>query len=376
MHPIVLVGLLICIGGLLYRQFKVYSERRKLQFYHLCRPAPRLLQMETILGLSAMLENLKAWKARKFLELARKRYNIAGLTYSATVAGNRTIFTIEPENIKAVFADHFDDFDVGWLRLRGFGPAFGEILFTSDGARWRHQRAMMRPAINRRQILDFQFFKSDINVLIDRIPKDGSTIDMAPLFYTHALTLASRLLFGEPIASLNPDFKFASQRFIDAVRDTNRGIERRFRMGRLLPLIPRDNEFEKAKDILHEYADFFVRKALKHRASGEGKREESNGDLGNRYLFLGELAKESDDPVYLRNNLLGMLLGGSDTTANLMTGCLSLLSQRAGLWAGLRSEVLELGDWQPDYDGVKGLRSLTYLINEGISYLETISWLC
>ena len=82
-----------------------------------------------------MLENIKFWKAKKFVELTRARYYTAGFTYSATVAGNRTIFTIEPQNIKAIFADRFDDFDVGWFRLKAFAPTIGEVLITSDGAR-------------------------------------------------------------------------------------------------------------------------------------------------------------------------------------------------------------------------------------------------
>ena len=198
---------------------------------------------------------------------------------------------------------------------------------------------------------------------------------MAPLFHTHALTLASRLLFGEPIASLNPDFSHASQRFIDAARETNRGIELRFRVGRFLPLMPRDQQYEKAKEILHEYTNVFVQKALKHRASWEAKAEKSNDDSKGRYVFLHELSKESDDPVYLRNHLLSMLLVGSETTASLLTGCLSLLSKNPDLWAGMRSEILEMGDPHPNYDRVKALKSLTYLINEGNSYPEKISGL-
>lgn len=361
MYSLVLGGLCVCISVLLFRQFHLYSKRRKFQRDYNCSPAPKLQQTETLIGLSTMHENLKAWKAKSLLELLRQRFHTAGSTYSATVAGKRYIFTIEPENIKAVFADRFDDFDAGRPRLRAMASAIGEVLITSDGARWHHQRAMMRPAFNRRQNLGCDFFKPDIDTLISRIPKDGS-VDMAPLFQAHALTLASRLLFGEPIASLIPDFNHESQRFTDAARETNRGIELRFRVGHFLPLMPRDHEYEKAKKTLHEYTDVFVQKALKH-------REESNDKSGGRYVFLHELSKESDDPVYLRNHLLSMLLVGSETTASLLTGCLSLLSKNPDLWAGMRSEVLQMGDSHPDYDRVKMLKSLTYLINEGNLHL-------
>ena len=221
----------------------------------------------------------------------------------------------------------------------------------------------MRPVFKRRQVLDCELFKFDLDVLISRIPTDGSGLDMAPLFRTHALNLASRLLLGEPIADLNPGHW--SQQFLEAVRKTNRGIELRLRFGRLLPLMPRDHEYEEAKRTLHEYADAFVQKALDHRRSWEMGEKESSNASEDRYVFLREIAKESEDPVYLRNHLLGMLLAGSKTTASLMTNCLSLLSKRPDLWASLRSEVLSMDDQQLDYERVKALKSLNHVINEG-----------
>ena len=352
---------------MLYYQLDLYTKRRKFQRHHHCGTAPKLPQVETVVGVFTMLENIKSWKAKRYLEMCQARFYSAGFTYSATIAGDLIISTIEPENIKAVFADRFDDFDVGWLRLRAFAPTIGEVLITSDGAKWHHQRAMMRPAFNKTQILDYEFFRSDIDALISRIPKNSSTVDMAPLFNTHALNLASSLLFGEPIASLNPDFQHLQHRFDDAVRETNRGIQLRFRLGRLLPLMPRDHEYEDAQRVLHEYAGAIVEKALDHRRSWELEAKDGSGISRDRHVFLHELAKESEDPVYLRNHLLGMLLVGSETTAGLLTGCLSLLSKRPDLWAGMRSEALAMDDPHPTYERVKALKSLTYVINEGMS---------
>ena len=137
------------------------------------------------------------------------------------------------------------------------------------------------------------------------------------------------------------------------------------RFGRLLPLKPRDGAYERAKGKLHEYANVFVQKALKERRSWEKSEEVGEKSREDRYLFLRELAKESEDPIYLRNHLLSMLLVGSETTASLMTGCLSLLSKRPELWASMRAEVLNAGD-RLDSERVKGLKCLNNVIHEGI----------
>ncbi|KAL8751600.1 MAG: hypothetical protein Q9184_006022 [Pyrenodesmia sp. 2 TL-2023] len=309
-----------------------------------------------------MLENIRSLKAGRLLDLMRSRFQHMGNTYSATVAGNLMIFTVEPENIKAIFADRFHDFDAGWIRRRALAPAVGDVLITADGARWHQQRAMLRPAFNKQKFSEFAFYQRDIDELISKIPSDGSTIDLAPLFSNHALALASKLLFGESIADLNPEFAAPSNRFVEAFKQGNKGSDLRMRMGRLLPLLPRDRSYEANCRTLHEYSDLFVQKALAYRNSW--KADKINGENGahDRYIFLQELVKELDDPEQLRNQLLGMLLVGSETTASLLTGCLSLLSNRPNLWTNLREAAIELG--QPSSEGMRSFTALVHFINE------------
>ncbi|KAL8703953.1 MAG: hypothetical protein Q9201_002876 [Fulgogasparrea decipioides] len=348
--------------ALLYQQVLLHVKRRKFQQHHQCYSAPRYPQCERLLGLDLMLEDFKSWKAGRLLDRMRSRFQRAGNTYSATVAGNKTIFTIEPENIKAIFADRFNDFDAGWLRRRAFAPSIGDVLITADGPRWHQQRAMLRPAFKKQQFSDFAFYERDIELLLRTIPADGSTVDLAPLFHTHALTLASRLLFDEPLATLNPEFASSSARFIEAFNSVNKGNQRRFRLGRFLPLMPRDGSYEGGCKVIHEYGDVFVRKALAYRQSLRVNGVSGDAEMKDRYVFLQELAKVIDDPQELRNHLLGMLLVGSETTASLLTGCLSLLSSRPHLWAKLHREAIGLG--VPNSESIKSFTSLNHVINE------------
>ena len=343
-----------------YQQFAVILRHRKFQRLHQCLPARRLPQREHLLGLDLLLENLRCWKAGTLLNQMQSRFRRAGNTYSATIAAQKYIFTIEPDNIKAVFADRFNDFDAGWLRRRSFAPAIGDVLITADGPRWRHQRAMLRPAFNKQQFSDYGFFKDDIDGLVACIPFDGSTVNLAPLFHVHALTLASRLLFDEPIGSLNPEFTESSDRFLTAFAQVNKGLERRLRLGRFLPLQPRDYSYEAGCKVVHEYADSFVNRALEYRKVWESQSFDATG---GRYVFLREVAKEISDPTELRNHLLGMLLVGSQTSPNLLTGCLGLLSNRPEVWNKLREEALDIQTLSSET--VSAFKSLRNLINEG-----------
>lgn len=351
--------------GFLYEQSKLYVRHRHFRRRHQCQQATQFPQYERILGIDLVLENLRCWKAGRLLDQLRSRFERVGNTYSATVAGTTTFFTMEPENIKAIFADRIDDFDSGWLRRRAFAPSIGDVLITADGPRWHSQRAMLRPAFNRHQFSDFGFFERAIDDLIQRIPDNGSTIDLAPLFNTYSLTLASKLLFDEPLASSDSDISISSDRFAVACRAVMKGTEKRIRMGRLLFLQPRDHSYEAACRVVHGYGDLFVQRALDYRQSWRPDGVKNDEETPERYIFLQELAKEVEDPQELRNQFLGMLLAGSETTGNLLTNCLNLLSSRPGLWAKLRKQAISLG--VPNRDGVRNFAPLSHFINEGRS---------
>lgn len=352
--------------ALIYQRSVQYSKKRNFLQRHQCYPAPRYPQCERLLGLDLMLQTFKAAKAARLLDESRSRFRLMGNTYSATVAGSRKIFTVEPQNIKAIFADRFNDFDSGSLRRRAFAPSIGDVLITADGARWHQQRAMLRPAFKKQLFSDYSFYERDIDLLIQRVPTDGSTVDLAPLFYTHAVNLASKLLFDESLATLNPEFGVSSDRFIEAFKNVNNGNQRRFRMGRLLPLMPRDRLYEDGCRVVHEYSDIFVQRALEYRQSwklNEAKELEGDEERQERYVFLREIAKEIDDPLELRNHLLGMLIVGSETTASLLSGCFSLLSNRPQLWAKLHREAIDIG--VPSSNDLRNFESLNHVINEG-----------
>ena len=139
--------------------------------------------------------------------------------------------------------------------------------------------------------------------------------------------------------------------------------------GPALPLLPRDSKWEAANRELHDFAKPFVEKALKYRRALEADQG-SDEKESDRYVFLWVLAKENEDPEYLRDHLLGMLLVGSETTASLLTGCLWYLSYRPDLWTRLRTEVMQtLEDHQPSYERVKSLTLLGWVLDEGNSVL-------
>lgn len=87
-------------------------------------------------------------------------------------------------------------------------------------------------------------------------------------------------------------------------------------------------------------------------------------DGKKRYVFLYEMAKETQDLIQLRNELLNVLLAGRDTTASLLSNTFFVLARRPEIWAKLKAEVNVLDGVPPNYDTLRGMKYVKYLLNE------------
>jgi len=100
-----------------------------------CLPPKQYPQAERLLGLNLFLQRLKDAKINNLLPRAIERFQNVGNTFSFVIMGQTMFATIEPENIKAILATQFEDFDLG-QRLALWAPLAGAGIFTTDGAHW------------------------------------------------------------------------------------------------------------------------------------------------------------------------------------------------------------------------------------------------
>lgn len=124
---------------------------------------------------------------------------------------------MEPENIKTLLATKFNDYSIGYRRKKSFIPVLGAGIFSTDGAAWEHSRAMLRPNFSRSQVGDLETFETHVQHLINALPRDGSTVDMQPLFFRLTVDSATEFLFGESTNCLAPGLETQSlDSFADA----------------------------------------------------------------------------------------------------------------------------------------------------------------
>jgi len=133
----------------------------------------------------------------------------------------------------------------------------------------------------------------------------------------------------------------------------------------------RDSEFDKACNIVHSFVDKIVYKVLEKTQPKDAEKVIESKDAADRYVFLTEMVKATRDPKQLRDELLNILLAGRDTTASLLSVTFHVLARRPDIFKKLKAEVDELRGVKPDYETLKTMKYLKYLLNESKSLLPS-----
>lgn len=204
-------------------------------------------------------------------------------------------------------------------------------------------------------------------------------IDLAPLFFNLTMDSATEFLFGHSVDSqitYNPatvrngiaDFdKNDWSSFGRAFDRANATIAIK---GVLMDLyfLYSPKSFRTDCKTVHEFADFFVQKAL-----DEARAQEKDGaaaEASEDYVFLRELAKTTKDPYVLRSQLLNIFLAGRDTTAGLLGWTFYLLARHPEYYAQLHHIIVDaFGPYSEDtssitFESLKACQKLQHLLSE------------
>jgi cytochrome P450 len=221
----------------------------------------------------------------------------------------------------------------------------------------------VRPNFARSQVADLDTFETHIKHLIQKLPRDGSTIDIQPYFFQLTFDSATEFLFGESVEVLLSPEGSAQKKFAAAFDYGQSELITRSRLGPFL-FFYKNPQFDQACKIVHNFVDRFVYKALEERRIRDEDEKQGGKMAEERYVFLNELAKSTKDPKQLRDELLNILLAGRDTTAGLLSNTFHAFARRPDVWRKLKAEVDELGGKAPDYDTLRNMKYLKNVLNE------------
>ena len=132
--------------------------------------------------------------------------------------------TVEPENIKAVLATHFEDYGLGTARKYSMVRTFGHGIFTTDGKDWARSRALVRPSFVRERVSSMEIFEPHIQNFLMHIPKDGSAFDIQELLFKLTMDTSTEYLFGRSTNTLARETNTTeAERFAEAFTSNTEG---------------------------------------------------------------------------------------------------------------------------------------------------------
>jgi cytochrome P450 len=127
-------------------------------------------------------------------------------TYKFNTLSATMITTADPENIQAILATKFTDFDLGPKRNEIFFEVLGNGIFTAEREAWVHYRHQLKPQFTRDQVSDLDSADRHLNVLFKALPEVGedgwvAATELLPFLYRFTLDVSTEFLFGESVNS-------------------------------------------------------------------------------------------------------------------------------------------------------------------------------
>lgn len=354
-----------------------------------CLPAPTLPKQDLI-GLRRLKDSIKATREERGPQYVVDAMNELGHdvhTLRLPVLDYELLVTRDPENVKAMFATQSQDFDIGTHRQNSFMPLLGQGVFTSRGEDWKHSRALVRPQFARDQVTDLDLFEQHVQALFNvlKIGQDNWTgkLDLAPLLFNFTLDVSTEFIWGQSVHSQDPSARLQMPHNWDTngpdlaafghhLDEAKMWIDKKGALAKYNWLM-RSNAFSVHCSEIKKFVDYFVQNRLTH-----GYDEKSlDTSRKPKFVLLDELAKETQDPVRLRNETLHVMLAGRDTTGCLLGWMFYFFARYPDVLAKTRDEIASIfgNDARPEkitFQGIQSCKYLQYVTHEVLRVVAVI----
>ena len=147
-----------------------------------CREPPFYPHKDPVLGLDLFQTYKTAFETGDFLKTNQRHFENYGRTFKTNMFLSTVIKTADPEISKAFHATSFDKFGLQPLREHIARNFFGNGVISVDGPAWSHARALIRSSFDVVHIANFERLSRHVYQFMRLVPRDGNTIDLAPLF--------------------------------------------------------------------------------------------------------------------------------------------------------------------------------------------------
>lgn len=283
--------------------------------------------------------------------------------------GPRTVYLVtNPAHVERVLHDRERSFSKNGGMAESYRLLVGNGVFTAEGEAWLKQRRLMQPLFSVAHLTHLaDVMAGVIEQEVERLAsfaRSGETFNMVD----EMMQLTQRVLFATMFGSDLPvsDAERLGKELHAAMRSWNLRILLYFLPHRV-PL-PGDRRFARA--VAHIDAVMMNLVAERRRSGAMGK------DLLSLLLSArGDGADDRMDDRQIRDELVTLFVGGSESTANLVTWTWYELDRHPDVARRVRDEIdAVLGDRRPVYADLERLVYTRQVVHE-VLRLYTPAWL-
>ncbi len=253
-----------------------------------------------------------------------------------------------PDHVHHVLQKKQPLYDKDLEPLKRLKPILGEGMVTADGAAWKHQRDVARPAFHNREVQAFgPVITSVAGDMIERwrgIAAEEGVLDMHQEMMQVTLRIASKALFG---VDLEAEAEESSALLNVTMAAGLKRMNALIAAPMFLPT-PNNRVLKTARRSLERMIDKII-----HQAGGLDR-----GLLLDRLLDDHGARERAGRTRQFYDEAITILLAGHETTANALSFALHLLGRHPAIMAKLREETRQVIGTRPAEFG--DLPSLTY----------------
>ncbi|KAM3434679.1 hypothetical protein NHJ13734_005909 [Beauveria thailandica] len=372
-HPVrdlILLSLIAVLGYPIFRYLTAWRALGRAYALHDCERPAAYPHTDPLFGFDALLANIAAARDHRFTAAESQRFQDIGAdTYYTWIQGRQTVVTRDPDIVRCILGTNSKDYSIGGRRAL-FGRFLGNGIFVSEGEEWVRSRARLRRNFSKEQVADLAMLERHVAKLFQVLPGDNqlnAVVDLQDCFLRFTTDSSSEFLFGHSTNTLvRPSARDVA--FGEAFTLSLDLITQKMRRGPLKRFYPKDPREDSACQIVRDYVGDFVEEAVafREKKTADGEVLEGPEDAGpeQRYLILRELVRAIDDKERICDELISLITAGRDTTASLLSSTFHVLSRRPDIWRKLRNEIQHLDGHPPDYEQLRNLKFVKYIINE------------
>ena len=281
----------------------------------------------------------------------------------------------EPALVKQVLVERSGDFPKSELLGDALRPLLGDSIFTTNGAQWSRQRAMMEPAFAQARVaVAFPVMRSGVQAMLERLDKlpDASEHDVE-IEMTHVTAdIIFRTIFSVPLEGM------AAQQIFSAFT-TFQKLAPRLLLPSLFGLrwlvLPWDaRRSRQAATLIRRQLETLVKPRFEaHRAGAASKQQ----DILESFL-------DARDPVSnapftfdeLVDQVAMLFLAGHETSASALTWALYLVAQSPDVQQRMHAEVTALdANKPPSASDMKGLELIWNVFRETLRLFPPVGFI-